>query len=155
MPALLPRYEDDISSEGDDSTIGGSNNSTISEDSLFVFEGVHKLEREWNDNINCDNTDSYSLPELKYKCDESDSNSEYGMDTHLETDSDETYMMDNNDNFIFTDIAAVEEKANKHDKLSDSWLLLDSQSTVSIMCNGDLVTNIRKANSKLHMGTYG
>eukprot|EP00957_Ditylum_brightwellii_P014401 1084089-Ditylum_brightwellii.AAC.1 len=43
----------------------------------------------------------------------------------------------------------------EHDGLNKLWLLLDSQSTMSSMCNGDLVTNIRRSKSKLHMGTYG
>eukprot|EP00957_Ditylum_brightwellii_P156345 11900464-Ditylum_brightwellii.AAC.1 len=63
MPALLPCNKDDGSSEEEDSTIGGDNNSTVSEDSYFVFEGVHKLESKWNNNSSHDNTDLYSLPE--------------------------------------------------------------------------------------------
>ena len=45
--------------------------------------------------------------------------------------------------FVFTDISHIQQKTRgKRGKLNKNWLLLDNQSTVSIMCNKQLVKNI-------------
>eukprot|EP00957_Ditylum_brightwellii_P057136 4329880-Ditylum_brightwellii.AAC.1 len=56
--------------------------------------------------------------------------------------------------FIITDISKVGRKIHKRGQLSKNWILFDSQSTVSIMSNANIVTNIRKAPTRLYMGTY-
>eukprot|EP00957_Ditylum_brightwellii_P201617 15326420-Ditylum_brightwellii.AAC.1 len=50
--------------------------------------------------------------------------------------------------FNFTDIGHIGKKAHKKGGLSKWWLLLDNQSTVSIICNKMLLKNIRKAGKR-------
>eukprot|EP00957_Ditylum_brightwellii_P138562 10561695-Ditylum_brightwellii.AAC.1 len=56
--------------------------------------------------------------------------------------------------FIFTNIAHINKKVTQKGNLNKNLLLLDNQSTVSIMSNPHLVSIIRKAGKRLYMGTY-
>eukprot|EP00957_Ditylum_brightwellii_P166235 12655630-Ditylum_brightwellii.AAC.2 len=58
----------------------------------------------------------------------------------------------NKGKFIFTNIAHIGKKVVQKGSLDKDWLLLDNQSTASIMINPKLVINIRKAGKQLHMG---
>eukprot|EP00957_Ditylum_brightwellii_P206733 15349708-Ditylum_brightwellii.AAC.1 len=87
-------------------------------------------------------TEAFQFTTLCHEC----------TDIAMETDdTDEPYTQGD---FIFTNISEVGRKVHKRGQLSKNWILLDSQSTVSIMSNADLVTNIRKAPMMLYMGKY-
>eukprot|EP00957_Ditylum_brightwellii_P173601 13217176-Ditylum_brightwellii.AAC.1 len=74
-------------------------------------------------------------------------------------DEDEEARMDHRSDegkgeFIFTNITHINKKVAQKGNLSKNWLLMDNQSTVSIMSNPCLVLNIRNAGKRLCMGTY-
>eukprot|EP00957_Ditylum_brightwellii_P161650 12307354-Ditylum_brightwellii.AAC.1 len=140
IPSLLSCHTKDSS---DDESWG------INDDDMLLLIPCH------NNNSNGDEDSSINIILSLISCQNDNSwidgasNTDAGCDN---TSNELVFDPKNNKQDFFTDITCIKKKVKQHGKLSKNWLLLDNQSTVNIMSNRNLVTNIQKASTRLFMG---